>query len=227
VTDAVSVVIPCHDEEPGIGAVVSRALAALGGRRAEVLVVDDGSTDRTVEEAGRAGARVLRLPVNQGKGAALLAGARAARFPVLVFLDGDGQDDPAEIPALLEELADGADLVIGSRFLGRLHCGAIHPLNRLANQGFTRMIAWLFGRPVTDSQAGFRAVPRDALLGLGCDAREYDIETEMLLKAFKAGWRVTEVPVQRFARVGSITDFRRVRHGLLILWTILHERVRG
>ena len=223
----ISVVIPCHNEETSIGEVVRRSRAAVSGHEHEVLVVDDGSTDRTAEEAEQAGARVLQLYVNQGKGLALMAGARAAAHPVLVFLDGDGQDDPSEIPALLEAHRSGADLVIGSRFTGRLHPGAIHGLNRLANISFTRLIALLYQTSISDSQAGYRVLGRDALLGLGMTAREYDVETEMLLKALKAGWRVREVPVQRYARVGSVTDFDRMRHGLLILWTILRERVRA
>jgi glycosyltransferase involved in cell wall biosynthesis len=221
-------VIPCHDEAPAIGGVVRGCRAALAGRPHEVLVVDDGSRDGTGAAAAAAGARVLTLAANGGKGQALLAGVRAARHDLLVFLDGDGQDDPAEIPLLLAPLAAGAaELVLGSRFLGRLHAGAIHPLNRLANRAFTALIAALFWARVTDSQAGFRATRRAALLSLGIRAREYDVETEMLLRALRSGWRVREVPVQRYPRDGSTTDFRRVRHGLLILRAILRERLRS
>jgi len=222
---AVTVIIPCHNEEAAVGDVVRRTSAALAGRDHEVLVVDDGSSDATAARAGEAGARVLRLDPNRGKGVALDAGARAARHPVLAFLDGDGQDDPADLPTLLARLEGDVHLVIGSRFLGRLHPGAIHPLNRLANHGFSALISLLFATRITDSQAGVRVVRRDAFLALGVRAREYDVETDTLLRGLKAGWRVVEVPVERYARRGSTTDFHRVRHGLLILWTILRARV--
>ncbi len=222
---AVSVVIPCHNEETAVADVVRRTRQALADREHEVLVVDDGSADATAARAAEAGARVVRLSPNRGKGVALAEGARAARFPVLAFLDGDGQDDPADLPVLLSRLADDVHLVIGSRFLGRLHPGAIHPLNRLANQAFSGLISVLFATRITDSQAGVRVLRRDAFLALGARAREYDVETDALLRALKAGWRVVEVPVQRYARRGSSTDFHRVRHGLLILWTIVRARV--
>lgn len=224
---AVSVIIPCHDEAPNVGAVVRGCGEALRGRPHEVVVVDDGSRDGTGAAAVAAGARVIALAQNEGKGRALLAGVRAARHELLVLMDGDGQDDPTDIPALLGTLESGAaDLVVGSRFLGTLHAGAIHPLNRVANRAFTGLVAALFRQRITDSQAGFRALRREAFLSLGVRAREYDVETDMLLRALRAGWRVREVPVQRHPRRGSRTDFRRVRHGLLILWTILRERFR-
>lgn len=223
----VSVVIPCHDEAPNVAGVVRRCRDVLAGRPHEVLVVDDGSGDGTGTAALNAGARVVALARNEGKGRALLAGVRAARHDLLVVMDGDGQDDPRDIPALLAPLDQSqADLVVGSRFLGTLHAGAIHPLNRVANQAFTALIAALFRARVTDSQAGFRALRRERFLTLGVQAREYDVETDTLLRALRAGWRVREVPVQRFPRGGSRTDFRRVRHGLLILWTIVRERLR-
>jgi glycosyltransferase involved in cell wall biosynthesis len=221
----ISVIIPCHDEASAIPAVVAGVRATLAGREHEVLVVDDGSSDGTADAARQAGARVLRLEPNRGKGVALLAGAQAAAFPLLAFLDGDGQDDPADLVPLLERLTQGVDLVVGSRFLGRLHPGSIHPLNRVANQAFSALISLLFGERITDSQAGFRVLRREAFLALGVRAREYDVETDTLLKALKAGWRVVEAPVQRHPRRGSSTDFQRVRHGLLILWTILRARV--
>ena len=223
-TPGVTVVIPCHDEEASVGAVVTGCRAALAGEPHEVLVVDDGSRDETAARATEAGARVLRLAPNRGKGRALAAGVEAARYPVVVFLDGDGQDSPRDLPRLLDAFRGPVRMVIGSRFLGTLHPHAIHPLNRLANQAFSRLISTLFQARITDSQAGYRVVRRDDYLGLGAGAREYEIETDVLLKALKAGWEIREVPVERFPRTGSATDFQRIRHGLRILWTILRER---
>ncbi len=223
----VSVILPCHNEEPNIARVVRDCRRVLQGRAHQILVVDDGSSDRTSHQADRAGADVISLARNMGKGEALLAGARAARHELLLFMDGDGQDDPKDIPRLLR-LFDGdwADLVIGSRFLGVLYPGAIHPLNRVVNQALTALIATLFRVQVTDSQAGFRALKRDPFLALGIAAREYDVETDMLLKALKAGWRVREVAVTRYPRGGSETGVHRLRHGVLILTAILRERLR-
>ncbi len=103
----------------------------------EVLVVDDGSTDGTDRAAADAGARVLRLPANGGKGSAVRRGLSEARGEVIVLIDGDGQDDPTEIPRLLEALRPGVDLVVGSRFIGRFEPGAITPVNHLGNRFLT------------------------------------------------------------------------------------------
>lgn len=222
---AVSIVIPCHNEALAIEGVVRACHAAFSGRVHEVLVVDDGSTDGSASVAEASGARVLRLPANRGKGVALQAGVTGAIHPLLVFLDGDGQDDPAQAPRLVDLLEAGADLAIGSRFLGTLHPGSITPVNRLANRAFTWLVALLFRQDVTDSQAGFRAVRRDGYLALNVEACEYDVETDMLLRALKSGWHVREIPVDRHPRHGSHTDFKRIRHGLLILWTILKGRM--
>ena len=226
-TPGVTVVIPCHDEEASVGAVVTGCRAALAGEPHEVLVVDDGSSDGTGAAAAQAGARVERLDPNRGKGVALLSGALAATGDVLVFMDGDGQDDPRDLPALLAALEPGVDMVIGSRFLGTLHPGSIHPLNRMANRAFSGLISALFRVRITDSQAGFRAMSRARFLSLGLGATEYEVETEMLLRALRQDWAVREVPVGRHPRTGSVTDFHRARHGLRILGTILSERLRS
>ena len=222
----IDVIVPCHNEAQSIGDVVRGCQSALAALPHRVLVVDDGSTDGTAQAAQQAGATVLRLSPNRGKGAALMQGVRETSAPLLLFLDGDGQDDPKDLPRLMQALGPDVDLVIGSRFLGTLHDGAIHPLNRVANQAFSGLISALFGQRITDSQAGVRLLRRSALERIAVSAREYDVETDVLLKGLKAGWRVVEVPVSRYARQGSVTDFKRVRHGSLILWTILRERLR-
>jgi glycosyltransferase involved in cell wall biosynthesis len=224
--ESVGVLIAAYNEGPSIGAVVRGCLAHTPGLR-EVLVVDDGSRDDTAAEAERAGARVHRLPVNQGKGAALREGFARVAGDVVVLLDGDGQDPPEEIPRLLEALAPDVDLVIGSRFLGRFEAGAITPINRVGNLALTGVLNLLFGVRVTDSQAGFRALRRRALDGLQLEARAYDIETEVLLQVQARGGRVVEVGVTRGARAHGASGLSAVRDGTRILARMIRLRVRG
>lgn len=222
----VTVLLPAHDEAPTIAAVVAGCMAATPGLR-EVLVVDDGSSDDTAARAEAAGARVIRLPENRGKGEAVRVGAAAAKGAVVVLLDADGQDEPAEIPLLVEALRPGVELVIGSRFLGRFEAGAIRPVDRLGNLALTGLFNVLLGARITDTQAGFRAIRRATLEGLGMRARRYDVETDMLARVLAGGGRVVEVPVTRRARAHGHTDLSRVRDGLRILGTIVRARLDG
>lgn len=224
--DSVGVLIAAYNEGPAIGAVVRGCLAHTPGLR-EVLVVDDGSRDDTAAEAGRAGARVHRLPLNQGKGAALREGLARVAGDVVVLLDGDGQDPPEEIPRLLAALAPDVDLVVGSRFLGRFEDGAITPVNRVGNLALTGVLNVLFGARVTDSQAGFRALRRRAVDGLRLEARRYDIETEVLVQVLARGGRVVEVGVTRAARAHGRSGLHAVRDGTRILARMIRLRVRG
>ena len=220
---AISVVIPAYNEEHAIAGLVE-AVRKVMGDDAEIIVVDDGSTDGTAAAAAAAGAAVVALGANHGKGVALRTGFRECVGRFVVTLDADGQDDPSDMPALVDAARRGADMVIGSRFIGTLHADAISPLNAAATRAFNGLINVLFRSSITDSQAGFRCF-RTALLGkLGPAATEYEIETEMLLLALKAGAAVQEVPVSRFPRSGGATSFSRVRHGLRILGTIVRCR---
>ncbi len=222
----VSLVIAAHNEAGTIVDVLAQATAAIA-EPCEAIVVDDGSTDNTADLATEAGAQVIRLTPNRGKGVALRRGIDASRGQWLVFIDADGQDDPAEIPLLLQAAHDGVVLVNGSRFKGSLRQGAISRSNLLGNLVMTGLFDLLFLARITDSQAGFRVFHGPTARAFELRAVEYEIETEMLAAALGSGMRIVEVPVTRYRRQAGATDFRRIRNGLAILRTIVAERIRS
>ena len=188
--------------------------------------MDDGSSDNTAQEAARADARVITLQDNQGKGVALRTGILASSGRWLVFLDADGQDDPAEIPVLLNAANDNVSMVNGSRFMGHMEKGAISRPNWFGNLMITGIFDLCFGTRITDTQAGFRVIDGRLARALPLVSQEYEIETEMLAKVLRRGLKVIEIPVNRYQRAAGTTDFRRIRNGLRILRTIFRERVR-
>jgi glycosyltransferase involved in cell wall biosynthesis len=218
----VTVLVAAYNEAPVIGDVVRKALEAVPS--GEVLVVDDGSTDGTDRTATEAGARVVRLPANEGKGCAVRRGLPEAQGDVIVLIDGDGQDDPSEIPRLLEALQPGVDLVVGSRFLGRFEPGAITPVNHWGNRFLTSAINLLFSARLTDTQAGFKAVRADALKRVSLRAHRFDIEVDLLLGILRAGGRVIEVPVGRAARPHGKSRLNSIRDGTRIFRRIITRR---
>jgi glycosyltransferase involved in cell wall biosynthesis len=220
-----TVVVPAHDEAAAIGDVVRDCLAHQDV--AEVIVVDDASTDDTIARAREAGARVESLARRGGKGHALRRGAALARGDVLVFLDGDGQDPAAEIPRLLAAIADGADLAIGSRFAGAFEPGAIAAIDRLGNRALTAVFGLLYRRRMTDSQAGFKAIRRATFERMRLAADGFDIEAELLARAIVQHATIVEVPVTRRRRVAGKSRLRRVPDGLRILARIVRVRISG
>ncbi len=221
----ITCVIAAHNEEGNLAPVITGVMEHTNDLH-EVLVVDDGSTDGTASEAEKAGARVVRQSPNRGKGAALLTGLRNLNGDPthVLFIDGDGQDDPADIPRLVDAARDGAEMVNGSRWKGTLKRGSISFPNRLGNRFMTELLNVRHGARITDSQAGFRIFATRLLDPDAFRSREYEVETEMLLHALKSGARITEVPVTRYPRGEGDTDFKRVRNGLRILATILVGR---
>ena len=221
---SVSFVIAAFNEEPTVGRVVEGVRAHTRGL-AEVIVVDDGSTDGTAAAAGRGGARVIRLARNMGKGEALRAGIREAVGDVLMFIDADDQDDPSEIPLLLDALAPGVAMVIGSRFIGTFRDGSVTPLHLLGNRFLTHAFNTLHGTAITDAQAGFRAVRRTALRPRELKAVRYEIEADVTLQVLRAGGRIVEVPVTRSRRTHGRSGFRSFYDGSRILGRMLVGRI--
>ena len=187
----VAAVIPAFNEEATVAAVVE------GARRyvPEVVVVDDGSTDRTADRAAHAGARLIRLPQNRGKGGALRAGLAnvlALGCSHVLLMDADLQHDPEDIPRLLSA-AGSADLVLAERvFVKESMPAARYYSNVIGSQ----ILSCFIGRPVADSQSGFRLVAADLLQKLTLTATGYEIETEMLIKLARSGARIARLPIR-------------------------------
>lgn len=219
---SVSVIIPAHNEEPSIGHVVRSVADAVPD--AEIVVVDDGSDDATSRSAADAGARVVRLDPNRGKGAAMRRGVDASTGDVLVFIDGDGQDNPYEIPLLVGAVAGEVDLVLGSRFLGTFRPGAITRLNYAGTKFITLAVRVLFGAGITDPLAGFRAIRRSAWDAIDLQANGYDVEVDMVARVLRAGGVVREMPASRAPRSHGESGLSSFRDGFRILRRIVQVR---
>jgi glycosyltransferase involved in cell wall biosynthesis len=194
-----------------------------------VVVVDNGSTDGTAQVAREAGAVVVDEP-RLGYGYACAAGVRAARqqgAEVLVFVDGDGSFDPAQIDQLLAPIEAGrADLVLGSRPAGGIEPGAMLPHARFGNWLVARLMGQLYGLQVTDL-GPFRAIRADLLAGLDMREMTFGWPTEMMVKAARAGARVIEVPVRyRVRRGGRSKVSGTLRGTILATYYILFVTLR-
>ncbi len=217
-------IVPAFNEEASIAGVVGELLAYDPGLR--VVVVDDGSTDRTAEIARSAGAKVISLPFNLGIGGAVQTGFRYAweqGFDVAVRADGDGQHDPAELDAILRPvLADEADVAVGSRFIG----GDGYRSSRSRRAGI-RLLAWIVSaltrQRITDPTSGFQAANR---LGIRLFAADYPHdypEAEATVMVFKHRLRLQEVPVKMRARESgrsSITTLHSVYYMVKVVLAI-------
>lgn len=195
----IAVIIPALNEERSIGKVIGEIPAWVD----EIVVVDNGSSDRTVEAAGAAGARVLQEP-ERGYGAACLRGIAALRAPdIVVFLDGDYSDYPEEMGALVQPIIeDQADMVIGSRVLGQAEAGALTPQQRFGNWLACRLIRLFWKANFTDL-GPFRAIRYSTLQSLDMRDRNYGWTVEMQIKAAQRGVRSREVPVRYRRRIGK------------------------
>jgi glycosyltransferase involved in cell wall biosynthesis len=214
----VSVVIPTHNEAQSIGRVLEDLPAHLV---TEVLVVDSNSTDGTPEIASKMGARVLREP-RRGYGRACLTGLENASNPdVVVFLDGDYSDRPAELPLLLAPILDGsADITLGSRLGKQSVRGSLPWHQAFGNRLAAFLIRILYGLRISDL-GPFRAARADVLRQLELEENTYGWAIEIILKGTLRGFRIVEVPVSYYPRIGKSKISGTLRGTIGAAWFIL------
>ncbi len=221
-SERIAVLIPALNAARKLPAVIAAAM-----QHAPVLVIDDGSSDDTRRVAAATGATVLRHEVNRGKGAALKTGfawALEQGFDGVVTLDADGQHLPQEIPKFLDARAEtGADLIIG----GRAHLFQhMLPRRRLANRFSAWSIAKASGTRVTDSQSGFRFYSSVLLRGVRLRTDGFDMESEVIVRAGRAGMKIITIPIELgFVDGVSTSHYKPVLDTLRIAWTVIRTRV--
>jgi glycosyltransferase involved in cell wall biosynthesis len=213
----VSLVIPCLNEEEPIAEVVREALAQGLG---EVIVVDNGSTDRTAELAAAAGARVVSQPI-RGYGRACAAGVAAAQGEIICFMDGDGSDVPEFIAAVVGPIAEGrTDFTMGSRLRGRREPGSMTPQQLLAGRLAGLLLRATYGVRFTD-MSPLRAMRADRLVALGMREETYGWNLEMQMRAAAGGLRCLEIPVDhRCRRGGEVARDLGLAAGMKAAWKI-------
>jgi glycosyltransferase involved in cell wall biosynthesis len=218
----VSVVIPAYNEEQVIRRVVTevRQVLEAGGYDHEILVVNDGSADKTAEEAAAAGATVLNRPYNIGNGAAVKHGIRRAGGNVIVLMDGDGQHNPADIPRLLRDM-DRYEMVVGAR----MPESDTERHRDMANGLYNRLASYVVGYKVKDLTSGFRAIRASVaknIVYLLPNGFSYPSTSTVVL--FRSGYSVKYVPIKTAARIGQ-SKIRLLRDGLGFLFILLRVAV--
>ena len=218
------VIIPAYNEEGSVEKVVEEIHTYIP--QVEVLVVNDGSTDKTLERARTAGVNVLDLPFNLGIGGAMQAGYKFAlekKYDIAIQVDGDGQHDPKEIPKLLQVLEEKeVDMVIGSRFIGDSEFKS-SMMRRVGISIFSRVISLIVGQKITDPTSGFRAANRRAIQLFAFDYPQDYPEPEVLVLLHQCGLKMAEVPIlmnERYSGESSITKLRSIYYMVKVLLAI-------
>lgn len=191
----------------------------------EIVVVDGGSTDGTKKLATQAGYRVVEQG-DPGRGNAFREALDVTSGDILVYFSPDGNEVPEDIPRLVDAVRKGSDMAIASRFAPGAESADATGLHLLGNRLFTASINALFGGSLTDAVNGFRAIRRDAMEALDTDAKHFDIEIQMSMRALHAGMDITEIPTREPERIGGEPELSTFVDGARLGRTIIREFVR-
>jgi glycosyltransferase involved in cell wall biosynthesis len=218
----VSVVIPTLNEEENIGWVLERMPSIVD----EVILVDGHSSDRTVEVARAARPDIVVVPQHfRGKGDAIRVALAAATCDLVVMMDADGSMEPSEIYRFVTPLLNGYDFVKGSRFLAGGGSTDLTALRRVGNQALVRVANTMFLVRFSDLCYGFCSFRRNSVSALALTAHGFEIETELVVHALKAGLRIAEVPSIEMPRRCGTSNLHAFRDGLRVFRTLLRERI--
>lgn len=211
-----SIVIPARNEAVSLRDMLPRLVSLMG--HAEVIVVDDGSSDDTAAVCAQAKVKHLRHQYPKGNGAAIKTGARAARGEVIVFMDGDGQHKPEDVPALLEKFEEGYDMVVGAR-----QAGSQAGLHRaVANDVFSHFASWMVMQPIADLTSGFRVVRASRFRQfLYLLPNGFSYPTTITMSFFRAGYSVAYVPIHSPRRSSGASHIHLLRDGVRFLLIII------
>jgi len=224
-----SIIIPVYNEELTIGNIIDRTKKSVEeiGLKYEIIVVDDHSYDTSLKVAKTHNIRLLSLKHHLGKGYALRAGFVKAKGDIIVTLDSDASHRPEELEEVIRPILDDeADLVIGSRYLNQRGIAA-RKLNAFGVRIFNYLIQLFTGVGTTDSQSGYRAMKREVLKKQKLKSGEYEIESEMLVKTAKQGFRVREVPISFEQRTYGRSGVDPMIDGSKILLSIVFSYLKG
>ena len=221
-----SVVIPVYNEVENIGEILKRVQSTKLAK--EIVVVDDGSQDGTRDTLrtldGKENVRVILHDRNQGKGAAVVTGLRAAKGDILLIQDADLEYDPHDYPGLLQPIEEGiADVVYGSRFLGAPHRVTMF-WHLMANRLLTFMTNILYNTILTDMETGYKVFRREVIDNMKIRAKRFDFEPEFTAKVLKRKYRIFEVPISFNPRDYSQGKKIKLKDAFEAVWTLLKYR---
>ncbi len=209
-------VIPAFNEENNVGFVAKNTMKYVD----KVVVIDDGSTDSTKTVAENAGAFVIRNAINKGKAGAMYVGfdyALKIGANAIVVLDADGQHDPDEIPNLFGKLKEGFDIVVGAR---TFNTSVMPKIRIFANSFSSYLTSALCHTQILDSQSGYRIIKANVLERITFTSERYQIETEMLIKAAKCGFKIAFIPIKTIYRKEAKSKINQLVDPFKFIWLI-------
>lgn len=229
-TPEISVIMPALNEERAVGNLLDRTQELLQKitPNYEIIVIDDGSKDRTLNICQKKQVMIIHNRHNYGKGYALREGFRRARGHIIITIDSDGDHHPEEIPLLLKPLLDGqVDFVLGTRFNLNGRIPVTTAVNTFGNRLFNFLIRQLTHHHFTDTQCGFRAFKKSCLSNLSLESYGYEIETEMIIQLARQNIRYREIPVSSRVTYFRKSNINRLTDGFRILFAIFKGRFRN